>query len=150
MQHLEIEDLNSHHKSLSHLDSTALVTFVPHDHRQNKGLKGKKTGKNGKQMEQKPQGDPKSSNSGHNSRKPPGMEGKCMRCGKHEHQPWQKCTAKNAKCKACHKKGHFCKVCMNTRRQEGGNRMVANVQINQGYTETYEDELRATSHANQR
>ena len=29
MQHLEIEDLNSHYKSLSHLDSTAMVSFVP-------------------------------------------------------------------------------------------------------------------------
>ena len=37
------------------------------------------------------------------SRKPPGMEGKCMRCGKHEHQPGQRCPAKNAKCKKCHK-----------------------------------------------
>ena len=25
---------------------------------------------------------------------PPGMEGKCMRCGKPEHQPGQKCPAK--------------------------------------------------------
>ena len=32
----------------------------------------------------------------HQSRKPPGMEGKCMRCGKLEHQPGQKCPAKNA------------------------------------------------------
>ena len=41
------------------------------------------------------------------SRKSPGMEGKCMRCGKPEHQPGQKCAAKNAKCKECHKIGHF-------------------------------------------
>ena len=26
-----------------------------------------------------------------------------MRCGKHEHQPGQRCPAKNAKCKDCHK-----------------------------------------------
>ena len=26
-----------------------------------------------------------------------------MRCGKHEHQPGQRCPAKNAKCKKCHK-----------------------------------------------
>ena len=31
------------------------------------------------------------------------MEGKCMRCGKPEHQQGQKCAAKNAKCKECHK-----------------------------------------------
>ena len=30
-----------------------------------------------------------------------------MRCGKPEHQPGQKCAAKNAKCKDCHKIGHF-------------------------------------------
>ena len=143
MQHLEIEDSNSHHKSLSHLDSTASVNFVPYDCRQNKGSKGKKNSKNGKQLGHKPQGDPKSFNSGHNSRKPPGMEGKCMRCGKHEHQQEQKCPAKNVKCKACHKIGHFHKVCMSTRRQQGG-RMVANVQINPGDTETYADELGAT------
>ena len=41
------------------------------------------------------------------SRKPPGMEGKCMRCGNPEHQLRQKCPAKNAKCKECHKIGHF-------------------------------------------
>ena len=39
------------------------------------------------------------------------MEGKCIRCGKPEHQPGQKCPAKNAKCKECHKIGHFHKVC---------------------------------------
>ena len=33
MQQLEIEDCNSHHKSLSQLDSTASVHFVPYDHR---------------------------------------------------------------------------------------------------------------------
>ena len=35
------------------------------------------------------------------------MEDKCMRCGKHEHQPGQRCPAKNAKYKDCHKIGHF-------------------------------------------
>ena len=55
MQHLEIEHLNSHNKSLSHLDSTVSVNFVPYDHRQNKGLKGKENGRNGKHMGQKPQ-----------------------------------------------------------------------------------------------
>ena len=36
MDQLEIEDCNSHHKSLSQLDSTASGNFVPYDHRQNK------------------------------------------------------------------------------------------------------------------
>ena len=44
------------------------------------------------------------------------MEGKCMRCGKPEHQPGQKCAAKNAKCKECHNIGHFHKVCQSKKR----------------------------------
>ena len=62
-----------------------------------------------------------SSNNNHPSRKPPGMEGKCMRCGKPEHQPGQKCAAKNAKCKECHKKGHFHKVCQSKKRGRRAN-----------------------------
>ena len=42
MNQLEIEDCNSHHKSLSQLDSTTSVNFVPYDHRQNKRSKNKK------------------------------------------------------------------------------------------------------------
>ena len=42
MNQLEIEDCNSHHKSLSQLDSTASVSFVLYDHRQNQQGKGKK------------------------------------------------------------------------------------------------------------
>ena len=45
------------------------------------------------------------------------MEGKCMRCGKPEHQQGQKCEAKNAKCKECHKMGHFHKVCQSKRQE---------------------------------
>ena len=43
MQHLEIEDSNFHHKSLSQLDSTTSVNFAAYDCRQNKGSKSKKT-----------------------------------------------------------------------------------------------------------
>ena len=49
------------------------------------------------------------------------MEGKCMRCGKPEHQPGQKCAAKNAKCKECHKIGHFYKVCQSKKRAKRAN-----------------------------
>ena len=49
------------------------------------------------------------------------MEGKCMRCGKPEHQPGQKCAAKNAKCKECHKIGHFYKVCQSKKRARRAN-----------------------------
>ena len=44
-----------------------------------------------------------------------------MRCGKPEHQPGQKCPAKNAKCKDCHKIGHFHKVCQSKKRTKGVN-----------------------------
>ena len=44
------------------------------------------------------------------------MEGKCKRCGKPDHQLGQKCPAKNAKCKDCHKIGHFHKVCQTKKR----------------------------------
>ena len=39
-----------------------------------------------------------------------------MRCGKPEHQLGQKCPAKNAECKDCHKIGHFHKVCQSKKR----------------------------------
>ena len=39
-----------------------------------------------------------------------------MRCGKPDHQQGQKCPAKNAKCKDCHKIGHFHKVCQTKKR----------------------------------
>ena len=44
------------------------------------------------------------------------MEGMYMRCGKPDHQLGQKCPAKNAKCKECHKIGHFHKVCQSKKR----------------------------------
>ena len=39
-----------------------------------------------------------------------------MRCGKVDHQLGQKCPVKNAKCKECHKLGHFHKVCQSKKR----------------------------------
>ena len=44
-----------------------------------------------------------------------------MRCGKPEHQPGQKCAAKNAKCKECHKIGHFYKVCQTKKKGRRAN-----------------------------
>ena len=38
------------------------------------------------------------------------------RCGKPDHQPGQRCPAKNAKCKEYHKIGHFQKVCQSKKR----------------------------------
>ena len=63
----------------------------------------------------------RSSNHSHQSRKPQGMEEKCMRCGKPEHQSGQKCPAKNAKCKDRHKIGHFHKVCQSKKRTKRAN-----------------------------
>ena len=44
-----------------------------------------------------------------------------MRCGKPEHQPGQKCPAKNAKCKECHIIGPFHKVCQSKKRTKRAN-----------------------------
>ena len=44
------------------------------------------------------QGGQASSPTAKTSRKPPGMEGKCMRCGRPEHQQEEKCAARHAKC----------------------------------------------------
>ena len=49
------------------------------------------------------------------------MEGKCMRCGKPEHQQGEKCAAKNSKCKECHKIGHFYKVCQSKKKTTRAN-----------------------------
>ena len=116
MQQLEIEDCNAHHKSLSQLDSSTSMNFAANDHRQKKGKNSKKNRSNRKDQGQNKSGAQGSSNSSHQSRKPQGMEDKCMRCGKQEHQPGQRCPAKNAKCKACHKIGHFHKVCQSKKR----------------------------------
>ena len=51
-----------------------------------------------------------------------------MRCGKQEHQPGQKCPAKNAKCKACHKIGHFYCVCQSKKRANQRANLVQNPQ----------------------
>ena len=39
-----------------------------------------------------------------------------MRCGRPEHQQGEKCAARHAKCKDCHKIGHFYKVCQSSKR----------------------------------
>ena len=111
MNQLAVEDCNAQHKILSQLNSSSSVNFAAYDHRQNKGKSNKPKCTSGKNVGQNNSGAQVSSNHNQPSRKPPGMEGKCMRCGKPEHQPGQKCAAKNAKCNKCHKIGHFYKVC---------------------------------------
>ena len=54
-----------------------------------------------------------------------------MRCGKPEHQQGQKCAAKNAKCKDCHKIGHFYKVCQSKKKTRRANLAQATPQAEQ-------------------
>ena len=126
MQQLEIEDCNAHHRSLSQLDSSTSIDLAAYDCRQNKGKSNKKNRGNGKNQGQNNSGAQGSSNSSHQSRKPPGMEDKCMRCGKREHQLGQRRPAKNAKCKDCHKIGHFHKVCQSKKRSKQRANLVSN------------------------
>ena len=121
MNQLAIEDCNTQHKILSQLNSSSSMNFAAYDHRQNKGKSNKSKCTSGKNVRQNNSGVQTSSNNNHPSRKPPGVERKCMRCGKPEHQPGQKCAAKNAKCKECHKIGHFYKVCQSKKRGRRAN-----------------------------
>ena len=121
MNQLAIEDCNAQHKVLSQLNSSSSVNFAAYDRRQNKGKSNKSKRTSGKNGVQNNSGVQTSSNNNHPSRKPPGMEGKCKRCGKPEHQPGQKCAAKNAKCRECHKIGHFYKVCQSKKRARRAN-----------------------------
>ena len=116
MNQLAIEGCNAQHKILSQLNSSSSVNFAAYNHRQNKGQSNKPKRTSGKNVGQNNSGVHTSSNNNHPSRKAPGMEGKCMRCGNPEHQPGQKCAAKNAKCKECHKIGNFHKVCQSKKR----------------------------------
>ena len=113
---LAIEDCNAQHKILSQLNSSSSVNFAAYDRRQKKGKSNKSKQASGNNQGQNNSGVQESSTHSQPSRKPPEMEGKCMRCGKPEHQPGQKCAAKNAKCKECHKIGHFHKVCRSKKR----------------------------------
>ena len=121
MNQLAIEDCNTQHKILSQLNSSSSVNFAAYDCRQNKEKSNKSKHTSGKNVVQNNSGVQTSSNNNHPSRKPLGMEGKCMRCGKPEHQPGQKCAAKNAKYKEWHKIGHFYKVCQSKKRARRAN-----------------------------
>ena len=131
MNHLAVEDGNTQHKFLSQINSSSSMNFAAYDRRQNRGKSNKakhSSGRNGAQNKSRVQ---TSSSTTQPSRKPPGMEGKCMRCGKPEHQPGQKCAAKNAKCKDCHKIGHFYKVCQSKKKTRRANLAQATPQAEQ-------------------
>ena len=131
MNQLAIEDCNAQHKSLSQLNSSSSMNFAAYNCRQNKGKSNKSKQAGGRNQGQNNSGAQGSSNHSHPSRKPPGMEGKCMRLGKPEYQPGQKCAAKNAKCKECHKIGHFHKVCQSKKRGKRANLVQAPTQDEQ-------------------
>ena len=118
MNHLAVEDGNTQHKFLSQINSSSSVNMIAYDHRQNRGKSNKPKQPNGRNGAQNKSRVQTSSSTAQPSRKPPGMEGKCMRCGKPEHQQGQKCAANNAKCKDCHKIGHFYKVCQSKKRDK--------------------------------
>ena len=138
MNQLAIEDCNTQYKILSQLNSSSSMNFAAYAHRQNKGKSNKSKCTSGKDVGQNNSGVHTSSNNNHPSRKPPGMEGKCMRCGKPEHQPGKKCAAKNAKCKECHKIGHFHKVCQSKKR--GRRAHLAQIATPQSEQDTHIDE----------
>ena len=121
MNHLAVEDGNTQHRFLSQLDSSSSVNMIAYNHRQNRGKSNRSKNSSGKEREQNKTRVQTSSSTAQLSRKPPGMEGKCMRCGKPEHQQGEKCAAKNAKCKDCHKIGHFHKVCQSSKRTRRAN-----------------------------
>ena len=121
LNHLAVEDGNTQHRFLSQLDSNTSVNMVAYDHRQNKGKSNRAKNNNGREREQNKSRVQTSSSIAQPSRKPPGMEGKCMRCGRPEHQQGEKCAARNAKCKDCHKIGHFYKVCQSSKRTRRAN-----------------------------
>ena len=116
MNQLAIEDCNAQHKILSQLNSSSSVNFAAYDCRQNKGKSNKPKCTSGKNVGQNNSGVHTSSNHTLPSRKTQEWKESVMRCGKPEHQPGQKCAAKNAKCKECHKIGHFHKVCQSKKR----------------------------------
>ena len=121
MNHLAVEDGNSQHRFLSQLDSSTSVNMVAYDRRQNKGKSNRSRNNNGREREQNKSRGQTSSPTTQTSRKLPGMEGKCMRCGRPEHQQGEKCAARNAKCKDCHKIGDFYKVCQSSKKTRRAN-----------------------------
>ena len=121
LNHLAVEDGNSQHRFLSQLDSSTSVNMVAYDRRQNKGKSNRSRNSNGREREQNKSRGHNSSSTVQTSRKPPGMEGKCMRCGRPEHEQGEKCAARHAKCKDCHKIGLFYKVCQSSKRTARAN-----------------------------
>ena len=86
MNHLAVEDGNTQHKFLSQINSSSSVNMFAYDCRQNRGKSNRAKQPNGRNGAQNKSRVQTSSSTTQPSRKPPGMEGKCMRCEKPEHQ----------------------------------------------------------------
>ena len=85
LNHLAVEDGNTQRKFLSQLNSNSSVNMIAYDRRQNRGKSNKGKQNSGRNRAQNKTRVQTSSSTTQPSRKPPGMEGKCMRCGKPEH-----------------------------------------------------------------
>ena len=79
MNQLAVEDCNIQHKFLSQLNSSSSMNFAAYDHRQNRGKSNKPKHTSGKNEVQNKSRVQTSSSYSQLSRKPPEMEGKCMR-----------------------------------------------------------------------
>ena len=140
LNHLSVEDGNTQHKFLSQIDSSTSVNYAAYDRRQNRGKSNRSKQPNGKSGGQNNSRVQTSSSNSLQSRKPPGMEGKCMRSGRSEHQPGQKCPAKHAECRNCLKIGHFDKVCLSKKRDKKVNANLAQVTPQEEEATHYIDE----------
>ena len=110
MNHLAVEDGNTQHRFLSQINSNSSVNFAAYDRRQNRGKSNKpkqSSGRNGAQNKSRVQ---TSSSTAQLSRKPPGMEGKCMRT---------------------FLQGHFYKVCQSKKKTRRANLAQATPQAEQ-------------------
>ena len=117
MNQLAIEDCNAQHKILSQLNSSSSVNLLLHmTIDRTRGRATKQSAPVERMWDRIILEHKDLQLTVNHLQKPPGMEGKCMRCGKPEHQPGQKCAAKNAKCKECHRLRHFHKVCQSMKR----------------------------------
>ena len=97
LNHLAVEDGNTQHKFLSQLNSNSSMNMIAYDRRQNRGKSNKAKQPNGRNGAQNKTRVQTSSPTVQPSRKPPGMEGKCMRCGKPEHTQGQKMCSQECK-----------------------------------------------------
>ena len=81
VDHLAVEDGNTQHKFQSQINSSSSVNMIAYNHRQNRGKSNKAKQPSGRNRAQNKSRVQTSSSTAQPYRKPPGMEGKFMRCG---------------------------------------------------------------------